>query len=375
MPFCVSRWRWAHQAIYVVTECRIVFEGCEMFVQSVNLYRGIAIILVVCGHTFEISNIKFDSFAEKLVCSLMSGATTIFVFISGFLFHHVFFKSYKYSEFMKSKFYNVVVPYLLLTTIPILLIIYTGRHYSNEFMPTGKGFVSYWIVPYLKYLVTGRALTAYWYIPFIFLVFLTSPFHVLFIKKSNFFQISAILIFYLASALIQRPIGNINMFQNLFYATGPYLLGIWCSINRQAIYSRLTGREWLLLAIAIGIAVAQALLGLHENFHKPPFEWGGIDLMLLQKAFLSLFFLVFLHRFEKVRSPVLEKISKVSFAIFFIHPWLLKGINEIERKLNFTAESWLLYIAATTSIIIVCVIAADYIKRRLGSRSRYIIGY
>lgn len=346
-----------------------------MFIQSLNLYRGLAIILVVAGHTYSLAYLQFDTFVERLFASFVTGATTIFVFISGFLFHHIFYRKYVYGEFVKSKALNILIPYFLISTPVILLTIVTGRNFSTFFDPTGSGVFNEWIVPYLKYIVTGRVLTAYWYVPFIFVMFICAPLHVAFIRSRGGVQIACILVTYAVSALIHRPVSNLNPIHNVAYAMGPYLLGIWCSINKEELYRKLTGKEWLFMVAAAAIAVAQASLGLFTNFHKAAFAWGGVDLMLFQKAFLSLFFFIFLHRFEHIRINWLEKVSAVSFAIFFLHPLFIRLILEAKQRLKLPGAGWDFYVVVTVAILVACTLIALGMKRALGKNSRYFIGY
>lgn len=339
------------------------------------MFRGMVILLVVAGHAFEISNIKFDTFVERIVGNFINGATTSFVFLSGFLFHHVFYKKFNYIEFMKGKTLNVFIPYALLSSVAIIITIISGRHYSSYFdIPQGE-FLNGWAMSYGKYFFTGRVLTAYWYIPFIYCTFILSPLHIRFIKLNNNWQIMLIIAFYTLSAFMHRPVGNINLAQNVVYAVGPYLLGIWCSINKEAIYARYSDQEWLPFTAFFAILLIQASLGYSGNFHKPAFDWGGIDLMLLQKTALSIFLMTCLHRFESQHWWVLDSLASVSFAIFFIHPWFLRVINAYEKKISYNEENWLLYIVLTMTITLACSGIALLAKKFLGAKSRYCIGF
>lgn len=346
-----------------------------MFVNSLNMFRGLVILLVVAGHTFEISNIQFDTFGERLAGNFVNGATTTFVFLSGFLFHHVFYKKFDYAKFIKSKALNVLIPYAILSTIAIIITIISGRHFSEYFAPDENGLVEGWLTPYVKYFVTGRVLTAYWYVPFIFCTFLISPLHILFIRLPNGVQLVLIVVFYGISALMHRPVSNINLIQNVAYAIGPYFLGIWCSINKQAIYAKFEGKEWLPFSAFAAILLTQTVLGYSGNFHKPAFEWGGLDLMLLQKAALSLFLMTFLHKFEDRNWWVIDTLAAVSFAIFFIHPWFLRVIDAYEKKVGYNDENWPLYVLATITITFLCAAIALLAKKVLGKNSRLLIGY
>ena len=82
-----------------------------MFINSINHFRAIAILIIVSGHTYHISDLKFDSFFENVIGNLITGGTINFVFISGFLFYSIFYNRFKYSQFIKSKIKRILLPY------------------------------------------------------------------------------------------------------------------------------------------------------------------------------------------------------------------------------------------------------------------------
>lgn len=69
--------------------------------------RGIAIILIVLGHSVYNSGQGFPLLLENL----LRGGTALFVFISGYFFHRIFYKDFDYSKFMKNKVHNVLYPF------------------------------------------------------------------------------------------------------------------------------------------------------------------------------------------------------------------------------------------------------------------------
>jgi len=69
--------------------------------QSLVYFRGIAIVLIVAGHCYSISGWHIGTTGDRFLANLISGSTTLFVFISGFLFHHVFYPKFQYGKFME----------------------------------------------------------------------------------------------------------------------------------------------------------------------------------------------------------------------------------------------------------------------------------
>lgn len=307
--------------------------------------------------------------------NVVTGGTSLFVFISGFLFHHVFYQKYQFRKFFTKKFTNVFVPYFMLGLVPVFWYVLTGnKWYEGYFLPTGTGIVNEYIVPTMKYYMSGRFLLAYWYIPFIMATFLASPLHVLYVKLNLHLQLSVIFAFSTISVLIHRPVDNINLVQSVIYFTPLYLIGITASINKVDIYRYLDGKDLYLLFIVISLAVLQSFFGIESNYHKAAFEYAGVDLMYFQKIALCFFFMAWLNRFETYKNSKIQMIAEASFALFFIHPIVLKVISR--SGIDFIrVDSWFIYILFVIAVTIACVLVAKLCKRILGKYSRYLIGY
>ncbi|AGS39765.1 acyltransferase family protein [Cycloclasticus zancles] len=67
-----------------------------------DYFRAIAIIIIVAGHSFSLWVI--DTLPEKVLANIITGGTSLFVFISGFFFHHIFYKNFKYQIFILKRF-------------------------------------------------------------------------------------------------------------------------------------------------------------------------------------------------------------------------------------------------------------------------------
>ncbi len=349
-----------------------------MFLNSINHFRAIAIIFIVAGHCFYTidANINAFNLAERTFVNLIAGGTVLFVFISGFLFHHIFYKRYSFKKFVSSKLKKVLLPYTLLSIVPISLLVLRGDSYFDFYDPQGAGFISRYIVPAVKYYITGGFLTAYWYIPFAMLLFLMSPLHVAFIKLRFNYQMMITLFLFVLSLFIHRPVDDIFILQALAYFMPVYLLGIMCSERKETIYDRLQGKEIYFLLGAIALAFFQAAIGEIGNYHKPFLAFQGLDLMVFQKVALCFFFMVWLHRFENLNSKYINALASTSFAIYFTHGFLMLLIRSFRRVVGITVESpWLWYPFITIGMIVTCLVLALVMKKLLPNHSRYIIGY
>ena len=347
-----------------------------MFLNSINHFRAIAITIIVAGHTFYMVRVPFDSFLEKVIANLIAGGTVLFVFISGFLFHHIFYKRYQFKKFMAGKIKKVLLPYTLLSILPIALLVWRRDAHYGIYLPQGPGFAETYLIPALKYYFTGRFLTAYWYIPFAMILFLLSPLHMAFIQMKTKWQILITSVLFVVSLFLHRPVDDILIFQAVVYFMPVYLLGIICSQKKEVLYAKLQGKEFYLLLGAIAIAIFQASLGRFSNYQKPPMLYDGIDLMLLQKISLCFFFMVWLHRFEHVSSKYINTLASTSFAIYFIHSFFMHFTRSVTAKLSIEFQSpWLWYPIVTLSVIAACILIARCAKRFIPNYSRYIIGY
>jgi len=204
------------------------------YLNSFNYLRAIAIVMIVSGHSINLSGFKIDTIPEKVFANLILGGSHIFLFISGFLFHHIYFKDFSYQNFIKKKIRFVLFPYLFLSIIPILyyVVTSTGPHLNNYNSNIHNIWSSY-LYPIIWYLYTGKINFAYWYVLFIMVVFVLQPLFIKFIMLRPSKQIAILMLFYTLSIFIHRPNYNINLIQSVFFFTPVYLFGIFASIHRE----------------------------------------------------------------------------------------------------------------------------------------------
>lgn len=344
-----------------------------MKIKSIHFFRGIAILFIIAGHclghSLDIMNLKIENqtIINKLLYNFITGGTGMFVFISGFLFHSVFYKKYEYKSFVIKKFINIYVPYIILSLYPVLNMFFIAGNY-NEF-----GFTNN-TTDIIKTMYTGLHMTGYWYITFIMIVFLLSPLFIKFIQTK--YKLSILITSFIVSIVIHRPAENLNQLHSVVYFTFFYLLGIWLSINKEKALKYLKNKEILISFMVIGVIVIQTIfIGKYGNYHKGFFELNGIDFILIQKLLLCLLFFTLLTRYEERKMIILDKLAEYSFAIYFIHPYVLRIFkNKIYPKIIGT-NYWIVFMAETVIAVLVSILVAIIIKKILKKYSRYIIGY
>lgn len=294
-----------------------------MYLDYINYFRGFAILLVVLGHFLYFPE---STVTEKLIKAIIKGGTSPFVFISGFLFHHIFYRrGFDYKKFMKNKLKNVLLPY---TIVVIPGLIYAVHQHQLDLFIYEKNKILYTLLYYLS----GNALTATWYIPFAMLLFIASPIFIKFIELEDRRQRIIIFLLLIISMIIQRPIRDltINIFQAFIYFSPFYCLGIYISMNKERARDILE-KNILYLGILWGITLAlQVRYNILETMQKSILEIKGIDLVALEKFFICLFFLAIFMKLEKVNGIIgsmikksLDILAECSFGIFFIHNYFV----------------------------------------------------
>lgn len=337
------------------------------------------------GHAGAILEFEADSVYGKIIYNLILGGTTLFVFISGYLFHHVFEPRYSFLSFYKGKIWQLFVPYLILGTVPILFRILTGNHpagqfffYDHDWVIVGDDFTSY-----LKYIVTGKFALGYWYIPFAMLLYACAPFHFWFLKRSVLVQSIIILILLGIASVLHRPLYYpqslfVANLQSLVYFTPVYLFGSFCSSHRKILFGLLSRRLPVLFLFMIALSSIQILNGDIGTYSKVPLTLEGIDFMLFQKLVMCLFLLLFFDRLEHLNHPLIALVATSSFAIYFIHGMLYTGFAYLRAMgmLRFIDENaeWY-YFPFVASTIVVSIGIAILIRRLFPGISKYIIGY
>lgn len=354
-----------------------------IFLNSINYFRGICILFIVAGHCVSPSGWHIDSFFEKVFINLVYSGSALFVFISGFLFHHIFYKNFNYVTFVTKKVKNVFIPYLIQSSAPIIyFVFYRDRasvRYSDYIFLQKEGVYYEYVRPIIMYLWSGCTLTAYWYISFIMIIFLLSPLFIAYIHLKPVTRLFVLCIMIVIATLIHRPVDNLYPLQSVVYFAPVYVYGILASIHRDAIYDYLEGKEIYLSILIVLCASLQVMLYGHVgNFHKSPLVISYPDIMIFQKMIMCIFFMVFLRRFENKNLSILKPLASASFAIYFLHPFVIHAvftvIYNLKKNLPEPAGG-ILWLMIFPVVVILCIVIARIIKVIFRSYSRQVIGW
>ncbi len=365
---------------------RVSASGRE-HVAYIEYFRAIAIILIVCGHTYAVAWTHFiDEDPQtritwlNIIPALITGGTAYFVFISGFLYRQVFYGRTSYGAFMSKKALYVGLPYLVLATPLALAEMWLG-HFSVTAVKDGVAYNASSFVDFIVLFSTGRMVTAYWYIPFIFLVFLASPLFDRFIQLAHGWRAAVFAVSIALALWIVRPVDNMNPVHCFFYFANFYMFGIlFCEYRKPAI--ALLTRPGVIAALSLLlllIALVQALVLKNPgNLERSADQgWGpvGLDLMLLQKYVGTVLLCGMLtHTVGWLKRP-LSFVADHSFGLFFTHGIVIAILMRLPEAMSphigYPMADLALYsgFVITVSLGIVVVV-----KQVTGKHSRYIIG-
>ena len=357
------------------------------FLNSINYFRGIAIIIIVMTHSYGIAHwnvYRNASLLEKLFYSFNLNGSVFFVFISGYLYHHIFYPNFNYQKYLTKKAKFVLIPYLVCSALPIIYTVFDRQNewlFDVVFDSGGLGFLpdslqDKPLLSILWFIATGRAVYAYWFIPMVILIFLISPLVNYLIKTQHLLKIILFLI--PVSMIVHRPLHNMNPLHSLIYFLPVYLLGIYSSINRQKIiaYLKSDRQKLIVLSLAILLCLIQVLVfNVSGNFSKSFFSVTVPDINIIQKILLCFLFISVLDKLETAEINSLKQTAQTSFAIYFIHPFLLRPLTRLSRMLGNFEGSLLTLLIATLLTVTISIAIAHLIKLAFRNKSRYIIGW
>lgn len=343
------------------------------FLRHIHRLRGIAILLIVavhCGSTFDW---RQQPLAEIILQDFWDNSTVLFVFISGYLFQHLA-RRYTVSNYLISKFKNVLLPYLIAATPAVLFGVYSNLpDRFPHLLHTSLLYQTLWLYLY------GGALISYalWFIPMIALYYLASPLLIQLARHPRLYAVLALLL--PLSIFGHRPVYEYgHNLQLALYLLSAYVLGMWFSQYRQRIAPVIDRNiPWLLLAYLAVFVGHVATSSHHGNYIVDrlfDFEHGFVDWLFIQKILLTALLLALLGRCNRLSMRPLDYIAEISFTIYFFHGYFLYCSRWLRHFIQPHIDA-LSFIALYATVIGLCCLIAWLGKKIFGRWSRSITGY
>ncbi len=342
----------------------------KSFLNYINIFRGLAILLIIAGHTMQFEN--NSSLIHKINCEMICGGTALFIFISGFLFQHLSAK-FEYKTYLKKKWTNVILPYFLTSIVGILFCFIYPINYGNSF----NGLNPLLQIP--MFLTTGRIHnTPTWFIPMIILFFFSSWILLKLEKKEILYKLLPLM--FLITLIFQRIDVDYNSILNLSYTQkylaclgyilngfihffSLYVFGMFCSKYKDVIDKFYEKRFfiWILMLFSAGANIYLSYKGIYSNF-------------TVSKTFLTILLLGYLKYYDewvikmKMLNQVLDTIAKYSFGLFFVHWYWFFIYNQI-----FGLEKVIPIINNNLVLVLGIVIARFFIVTVLSILSLFVL--
>lgn len=335
------------------------------FLDYIQNARAIAILFIVAIHCYGILRPEFEPI-------ILQRGTLLFMFISGFLFQYLS-KRFDKNTYWNKKFYNIIIPYFIIS-IPIIIIRFATNNHNPDITSVFPDFYSYSLpTQILAYYVTGMQLVPFWFIPMICFYYLLAP---VFIYLDRNRIIYYFLPVFLCLSLIITRSSELYRFHLAFiHYLSIYLLGMFASRYHKRLLS-ITDMLWPIL---LGLTVAFIILGVVFT----QVEIRFIEQFLyLQKLLLCWSIIYLLWKFNdkitrnKFLTSKLTFLSNISFAIYFIHYYLLYFIDYlVANNLVYWPPTFINSTIVFIADLVFCFVIIALVKTAMGKKSKYIMGY
>lgn len=352
----------------------------RQFLPYIHFLRGVAILYVLSVHARGFASYwqsrpevykTLDSFSDPSE----GNGTTMFLFIGGFLFHHLTHQYFDFKKYIVQKFKVLIMPYLVIS-LPLILIRLNTDYRSFSLPDDFHDRSVFYQVGH--FLLTGSHLPPFWFISTIILFYFTAP--LLHTIDNRKFYTWAFPIILLAVHFTFRPAHNANPFLSYIHFIPVYITGMWASYYKDKF---LTDSPWLfltLLALYLGICICEITgvitLSREITFEMVLSERALIfNVYLLKALILCFMWLTFFYLLRHKHYPALELLGSYSFGLFFVHYFFISLTRKLFELYGIPFDfSILTYVLYFLLIVLVSVGIVHVVKKVTGSYSRYLIG-
>lgn len=347
---------------------RVVSTDAGGRLQYLENMRGAATLLVITTHCLGLAWSASDA-AWSLsdpVLSAIAGATPIFVFISGFIFHRLGGGAFQFPAFVRSKASTLLPPYLIVTAV--LLCTERALGYDVLRYPGLRDPLA----QYAMAVAAGGGGPAMWYIPFAVDLALLSPLFLAFMRASPRGQRGALALLLALGLLVDRS--AFDRFANLAHFGFYHALGIYCAMHRARFEALVRSTRTILVAAAtiVLLAFAQYWLASCEaaGWQLP---WPSGKLIYLHKIALIVLLAGIALRVADRPVPGLSLAGRWSFGLFFAHQLSILLVMPLAAHLGLAPGYAALFFYSALVIAIAGAMLWS-VRRIFGPQSRLLIG-
>jgi surface polysaccharide O-acyltransferase-like enzyme len=263
-----------------------------------------------------------------------------------------------------AKLKNVVAPYAFISVFLIFAEDFTGVKANIPW------FQYFYKIP--EQLIKGTASFQFWYIPFIVLVFAMSPIF-LRLKERDFIRWAPLI--FLLPVLGTRTQVYITLGQ-LVYFLPVYLWGVFVSIRYEVFIREV--KRYLVALILLALITSVVLLFVDHDFQYFGMFSPRESLVYLQKMSITFLILYVSRDIKNNKYWVLDVIAKISFALYFLHVIFDRHLKKIYFIVSEHLPAWGQLPVSVLYVFFLLIVNSLFcfgVKKLLGNRSRYFIGY
>jgi peptidoglycan/LPS O-acetylase OafA/YrhL len=289
---------------------------------------------------------------------IVKDCTVIFIALAGYFFTALL-PSFNYPKFLKNKFENVIVPYLIVS-LPAALLYVCGIKQTHYWIDMDWFHTLNPLYQYVFLMVTGAQLGPLWFVPAIVLFYVFSPV-LFFLARKNL--VLAFFLLSLAPALyLGRPQFNENPLQAFVFFMPAYTMGMLLAQYKTA-YVKIAPASLPLLILVLATIVA--------GYDVLKYN-ASID--MLAKLALTYVLMAVCYRYLNFKIVFLDLMARLSFYLFFIHGYFVGAFRSILPKLGFDVGGIIAIVTASVLTIILSIGAYIIVKLIFGRKTKMLVG-
>ena len=347
-------------------------------------FRGVAILAIMAAHAWSMLGKEAWSGLDAQFAALTSsadfrllhaiteglfhGTTLFFALISGILVTRVL-RGMPWVRFYLNKFTNVILPYLVVSTVLVAL----QWPQVVAYMKANDLHESFLQLLFLNF-VTGSAEVQLWYIPVLAVLFLLTPALEAMLRFRNGVLI---LLLALVPLVVSRTVSPYMLSVNsIIYFLGAYGFGMYLGERLEAMLALVRHFRALLWAVFLISLVANFWLFL-SGYTPSGFFSLQQSVVYLNKLSAALLILEFLQAHEERMPSLLQTLGTYAFSLYFLHFTIMVNLDKAlvlafprMGVAGVAAGGLAIYFAGIALTLLLCIV----LKRLFGRYSRMLIG-
>jgi peptidoglycan/LPS O-acetylase OafA/YrhL len=289
-----------------------------------HAFRGVAILSIMGAHAWSL--LGWRSGAQEhdpsyrwlyaATESLFHGTTLFFALISGILVTRVL-RGMPWKKFYKNKFTNVVMPYIVITTV-LTLMDWPGISAYLHDHPRQLGVPAIFNFPVVLMfqIATGNAAVHLWYIPVLVVLYLLTPVLEWLLKQRNG---AYVLVLAAVPLVVSRTVyPQLLSPQSVVYFLGAYGFGMYLGERLESMLAFARKYRLELLAVFVASLAVNFLLFLWEYTPGAFFSLQQ-TVVYVNKLSAALLLLQWLHDHGERTPAFLYTLGTYAFSLYFVH--------------------------------------------------------